>query len=93
MSFMDDPHGNNMYFEHFVAVCICQMKVSIPSEKYVSEKKIFRSNITGNSRGERIFEIVHGPFEGQADMYNKIQLFLPNWLGELTGVSKGQCTI
>ena len=31
----------------------------------------------GKSMGERMFEIVHCLFEGQADMYYKIQ---PDWL-------------
>ena len=43
------------------------------------------------SRGGKIFEFVHCPFEGRANMHHKIQ---PNWLtGQccLAGGSKGQC--
>ena len=58
--------------------------------KHVSRKNIFWSALTAKSRGGKIFEFVHCPFEGRANMHHKIQ---PNWLtGQscLAGGSKGQ---
>ena len=59
--------------------------------KHVSGKNIFWSTLTVKSRGGKIFEFVHCPFEGRANMHHKIQ---PNWLTGrccLAGGSKGQC--
>ena len=59
--------------------------------KHVSEKNIFWSTLTVKSRGGKIFEFLHCPFEGRANMHHKIQ---PNWLTGrccLAGGSKGQC--
>ena len=57
--------------------------------KHVSGKNIFWSTLTVKSRGGKIFEFVHCPFEGRANMHHKIQ---PKWLTGrccLTGGSKG----
>ena len=59
--------------------------------KHVSGKNIFWSTLTVKSRGGKIFEFLHCPFEGRANMHHKIQ---PNWLTGrccLAGGSKGQC--
>ena len=59
--------------------------------KHVSGKNILWSTLTVKSRGGKIFEFVHCPFEGRANMHHKIQ---PNWLTGrccLAGGSKGQC--
>ena len=59
--------------------------------KHVSGKNIFWSTLTAKSRGGKIFEFLHCPFEGRANMHHKIQ---PNWLTGrccLAGGSKGQC--
>ena len=59
--------------------------------KHVSGKNIFWSSLTAKSRGGKIFEFLHCPFEGRANMHHKIQ---PNWLTGrccLAGGSKGQC--
>merc|ERR1712001_621650 len=59
--------------------------------KHVSGKDIFWSTLTVKSRGGKIFDFLHCPFEGRANMHHKIQ---PNWLtgrGCLAGGSKGQC--
>ena len=59
--------------------------------KHVSGKNIFWSTLTVKGRGGKIFEFVHCPFEGRANMHHKIQ---PNWLTGrccLAGGSKGQC--
>ena len=59
--------------------------------KHVSGKNIFWSTLTAKSRGGKIFEFLHCPFEGWANMHRKIQ---PNWLTGrccLAGGSKGQC--
>ena len=59
--------------------------------KHVSGKNIFWSSLTAKSRGGKIFEFLHCPFEGRANMHHKIQ---PNWqTGRccLAGGSKGQC--
>ena len=46
-------------------------------DKYNPEQiYLFCSNDIGNSKEE----VVHCPFEGQADMHNKIQ---PDWLNQL----------
>ena len=58
--------------------------------KHVSGKNIFWSSLTAKSRGGKIFEFLHCPFEGRANMHHKIQ---PNWqTGQccLAGGSKGQ---
>ena len=58
--------------------------------KHVSGKNIFWSTLTVKSRGGKIFEFLHCPFEGRANMHHKIQ---PNWLTGrccLAGGSKGQ---
>ena len=55
------------------------------------EKIYFLSTLTVKSRGGKIFEFEHCPFEGRANMHHKIQ---PNWLTGrccLAGGSKGQC--
>ena len=41
--------------------------------KHVSGKNIFWSTLTVKSRGGKIFEFVHCPFEGRANMHHKIQ--------------------
>ena len=59
--------------------------------KHVSRKNIFGSTFTVKSRGGKIFDFLHCPFEGRANMHHKIQ---PNWLTGrccLAGGSKGQC--
>ena len=59
--------------------------------KHVSGKNILWSTLTAKSRGGKIFEFLHCPFEGRANMHHKIQ---PNWLTGrccLAGGSKGQC--
>ena len=59
--------------------------------KHISGKNIFWSTLTVKSRGGKIFEFLHCPFEGQANMHHKLQ---PNWLTGrccLAGGSKGQC--
>ena len=59
--------------------------------KHVSGKNICWSTLTPKSRGGKIFEFLHCPFEGRANMHHKIQ---PNWLTGrccLAGGSKGQC--
>ena len=58
--------------------------------KHVSGKNICWSTLTAKSRGGKIFEFLHCPFEGRANMHHKIQ---PNWLTGrccLAGGSKGQ---
>ena len=63
----------------------------IVGAKHVSGKNIFWSTLTAKSRGGTIFEFLHCPFEGRANMHHKIQ---PNWLTGrccLAGGSKGQC--
>ena len=59
--------------------------------KHVSGKNIFWSTLIAKSRGGKIFEFLHCPFEGRTNMHHKIQ---PNWpVGRccLAGGSKGQC--
>ena len=41
----------------------------ILSAKYIHEKSIFYSMNKDKINGERIFEMVHCPFEGRADMH------------------------
>ena len=58
---------------------------------YNSENTVCWSTLTANCRWEKIFEFLHCPFEGRANMHHKIQ---PNWqTGRccLAGGSKGQC--
>ena len=50
--------------------------------KHVSEKNIFWFTLTVKIRGGKIFEFVHCPFEGWANMHHKIQ---PNRLTALAG--------
>jgi len=45
----------------------------IPMAKYVARKCIFCSMNKAKIRGERIFEIIHFPFDGQAGMHHQIQ--------------------
>ena len=57
--------------------------------KHISGKNIFWSTLIAKSRGGKIFEFLHCPFEGRANMHHKIQ---PNWLTGrccLAGGSKG----
>ena len=56
--------------------------------KHVSGRNILWSTFTAKSRGGKIFEFLHCPFECRANMHHKIQ---PNWLTRqccLTGGSK-----
>ena len=43
---------------------------ALPMAKYVPGKNIFCSMNKEKARGERIFEIVHCPFKGRADMHH-----------------------
>ena len=59
--------------------------------KHVSGKNRFLSTLIAKSRGGKIFEFLHCPFEGRTNIHQKIQ---PNWpVGRccLAGGSKGQC--
>jgi len=43
------------------------------ASKHFSGKNIFWSTLTAKSRGGKIFEFLHCPFEGRANMHHKIQ--------------------
>ena len=61
--------------------------------KHVSGKNIFCSMNKEKIREERIFEIVHCPFEGRAKLHHLCQPNGPVGRCQLGGNSKGQCTI
>ena len=61
--------------------------------KHVSGKNIFCSMNREKIREERIFEIVHCPFEGRAKLHHLCQQNGPVSWCQLGGNSKGQCTI
>ena len=65
-------------------ILVCQMNASI------TYRKIFCCNNVIESRGEIIFAILHCSFYRLADVHNKT---VSDWLCELAGGSKGQCTI
>ena len=89
------PHLHPWSMSSAIALSITIHTVNSGSEmveaKHVSGKNIFWSTLTVKSRGGKIFEFLHCPFEGRANMHHKIQ---PNWLTGrccLAGGSKGQC--
>ena len=61
--------------------------------KHVSGKNIFCSMNKEKIMEERIFEIVHCPFEGRAKLHHLCQLNGPVGLCQLGGNSKVQCAI
>ena len=75
----------------------CTHTVNFGSEmvqaKHVSGKNIFCSMNKEKIRKERIFEIIHCPFEGQAKLHQLCKPNGPVGQGQLGGNSKGQCTI
>ena len=61
--------------------------------KQLSGKNIFQSTLITKSRGGKIFEFLHFPFQGRADMHHKIQPKGPGGRCQLGGNSKVQCMI
>jgi len=80
-----------VFYYCFITIHIVNSGTEMVEAKHVSGKNIFWSTLTVKSSGGNIFEFVHCPFEGRANIHHKIQ---PNWLTGrccLAGDSKGQC--
>ena len=81
---------NLNHLDHFYTV---NFGSEMGQAKHVSGKNTFCSMNREKIREERIFEIVHFPFEGRAKLHHLLQ---PNGLVgrcQLGGNSKGQCMI